>query len=314
MPVIPLSGINLMHGILAENYTGMFAVLFGEIVMLLLALVAIYYAIQEERGKAIAFIAPAVIWVVFFAFIMVYQAVKDLLYGNTIRELGLAETIECDVVMPWLSLMMLPSVAILIVVSVLWFKSERVAGQTKKKMVFATLYVFLLLFFLWKVLFGPLFTPVSTDVAKRIKSPDGTKTALLIRTNARRVHFAVQQEGLINRTLFSCGGFDFDPNVNTDYNERIIWSDDSTFIALLVDDVGWRPYVNHPVMWGYDFKNGKMCFNNNSENHGNNEIINTINSRSKKINCRNNSSGRQNKLTGQVRWDYRITKSAKRSI
>jgi hypothetical protein len=271
-----------MHGILAEDFTGIYAVLFGEIVLLLLALVAVYYAIQEERRKAIAFIAPAIIWVVFWALFMVYGAVKVLLYGSNGEQLGLADFIEFFVVMPWLFSMMLPSLAILIVISVLWFKSERVAGETKKKVVSATIYVFLLLFFLWQVLFGPLFAPMSIDVAKRIKSPDGTKTALLIRTHARRVHFAVQKEGLINRTLFTCGGFDFDPNVNTDYNEKIIWSDDSTFIALLVDDVGERHYVNHPVMWGYDFKNGKMCFNNDTVNYGHNEIINTINSRSKK--------------------------------
>jgi hypothetical protein len=273
-----------MHGILAEDFTGICAVLSGEIVLLLLALVAVYYAIQEERGKAIAFIAPAVIWVVFWTLFMAYGAVKDLLYGDSISQLGLVDFIECYVVMPWLSLMMLPSVAILIFVSVLWFKSERVAGETKKKTVFATIYVFLLFFFLWRILIGPSFLPTSTDVAKRIKSPDGTKTALLIRRHAQRVHFAVQKEGLINRTLFSCGGFDFDPNVNTDYNEKIIWSDDSTFIALLVDDVGGSRYDNkiRAVMWGYDFKNGKMCFNNDSVNYGHNEIINTINSRSKK--------------------------------
>jgi hypothetical protein len=274
-----------MHGILAyENYGGMCLVLSGEIVLLLLALVAVYYAIQEERGKAVTFIAPAVIWVVFWALFTGYEAVKDLLYSANLGQLGLVDFIECYVVMPWLFSMMMPSVAILIFVLVLWFKSERIAGETKKKVVFATIYVSLLFYFLWQVLFRPLFAPTSTDVAKRIKSPDGTKTAILIRKNAQRVSFAVQKEGLINRTLFTCGGFDFDPNVNTDYNERIIWSDDSTFIALLVDDVGGSRYDNkiRAVMWGYDFKNGKMCFNNESVNYGNNEIINTINSRSKK--------------------------------
>jgi hypothetical protein len=35
-------------------------------------------------------------------------------------------------------------------------------------------------------------------------------------------------------------------------------------------------------MWGYDLKDGKTYFNNDSENHGDNKIINIINTRSKK--------------------------------
>ena len=68
------------------------------------------------------------------------------------------------------------------------------------KGIYITTYALLSFFFLWQVLFGPLIyklIPTRTDVAKRIKSPDGTKTALLIRKNTEFLRFAVKiKEGL----------------------------------------------------------------------------------------------------------------------
>jgi hypothetical protein len=124
------------------------------------------------------------------------------------------------------------------------------------KALYITTYALLLFFFLWQILFGPLIyklIPTRTDLAKRIKSPDGTKTALLIRSNAGYLSFAVKiKEGFKTRTLHWKRGFD--PDLKADWNEKIIWSDDSNFIALTVDDVQNN---NEKCMWAYDLKDGK---------------------------------------------------------
>jgi len=150
-------------------------------------------------------------------------------------------------------------------------------GKKTRKVIFTTTYVFLLFFFLWQILFRPLIDefiplgPIRTDVAKRIRSPDGTKTALLIRRNAWHLSFAVKiKEGFKTRTLYWKRSFD--PDLKADWNEKIIWSDDSTFIVLTVDDVQNN---NEECMWSYDFQEGKEYQNKDT-------IISILNSRSKK--------------------------------
>lgn len=144
------------------------------------------------------------------------------------------------------------------------------------KAIFTTTYVLLVLFFLWQTLLGSLINefipmgPIYTDVAKRITSPDGTKTALLIRRNAWDLNFAVKiKEGLKTKTLH--WSRDFEPVRKADFNEKIIWSDDSSFIVLTVDDVR---HNNEKYMWAYDFRDGKEYYDKDT-------IISIMNSRSK---------------------------------
>ena len=129
--------------------------------------------------------------------------------------------------------------------------------------------------------------PIYTDVAKRIESPDGTKTALLIRNNAWDLNFAVKiKEGLKTRTFHWTG--DFVPDIAADWNEKIVWSDDSSFIVLTVDEPSHRGYYidvfgnktghyeqNEKYIWAYDFKNGKEYYDKET-------ILNILSSRSEK--------------------------------
>jgi hypothetical protein len=144
------------------------------------------------------------------------------------------------------------------------------------KGIYITTYVLLSFFFLWQILFRPLIDkfiplgPIYTDVAKRIKSPDGRKTALLIRRNAWHLSFAVKiKEGFKTRTLNWKRGFD--PDLKADWNEKIIWSDDSNFLVLTVDDVQNN---NEKCLWAYDLKDG-------IEYNDKDAIISIMNSRSK---------------------------------
>src|SRR3972149_6807483 len=150
----------------------------------------------------------------------------------------------------------------------------RLVKKTGKVFFIAT-YIFLLPLFLWQVLLRPLIDefiplgPIYTDVSKRIKSPDGTKTAVLIRRNAWDLNFAVKiKEGLKTKTLHWT--HDFVPNLAADWNEQIIWSDDSNLIILkvdeqlhkrpeskgLLDDNPWYYWQPSPekYIWAYDFK------------------------------------------------------------
>jgi hypothetical protein len=149
-------------------------------------------------------------------------------------------------------------------------------GKKISKALFTTTYVLLLFFFLWQILLRPLIDefiplgPIYTDVAKRIKSPDGTKTALLIRRNAWHLGFEVKiKEGLKTKTLH--WSRNFDPDLKADWNEKIVWSDDSSFIILTVDNV---QNDNEKYMWAYDFRDGK-------EYRDKDTIFSIMNSRSK---------------------------------
>jgi hypothetical protein len=137
------------------------------------------------------------------------------------------------------------------------------------KALFITTYLLLLLFFIWQILLRPLY-PVSTDVAQRLKSPDGTKTAILIRRNASHLRLAVKvKEGSKTKTLH--WSRNFEPDLKSDWNEKNIWSDDSSFLALTVDDVQNN---NEKYMWAYDFIDRR-------EYNDKDTIIKIMNSRSK---------------------------------
>jgi len=74
-----------MHNILAyEDYGGMCMFLLVEVLVLCLSLFAIAYAIDEESKKAIIFIAPAVLWEIFFVIQILYFIIRDLTSGSTI--------------------------------------------------------------------------------------------------------------------------------------------------------------------------------------------------------------------------------------
>ena len=139
------------------------------------------------------------------------------------------------------------------------------SGKKIRKVIFWVTYAYLLLFFLWHCIFNPVsgvFIPLTplgyiyTDVAKRIKSPDYSKMAILIRRNAFDLNFEVKiKENLKTRTLHWTR--DFYPELTADFNEKIIWSDDSNLLVLTIEDV----FDDHEkYMWAYDFANNKEYF------------------------------------------------------
>ncbi len=165
------------------------------------------------------------------------------------------------------------------------------SGLYKKirRVIFLTTYIFLLLFFLWRVLFEPVldflpFGPIYTDVAKRIESPDHTKTALLIRRSGWDLNFAVKiKEKRRTKTLHWTG--DFVPDLSADWKEQIIWSDDSSFLVMTVEEPPQRLLDgslrhNKKYMWAYDFKDNKEY--RGYEEYYTDTIIDILNSRSKK--------------------------------
>ncbi len=177
-------------------------------------------------------------------------------------------------------------------------------GKKISKILFTTTYIFLLAFFLWKSLLGPLIDefipmgPIYTDVAKRIESPDGTRTALLIRRNGWDLNFAVKiKENLTTKTLHWTR--DFAPNLEADWNEKLVWSDDSSFLVLTVEEpphkrydtdvfgniLGYYYEQNDKYIWSYDFRDGK-------EYNDMNSIMSILNSRSETVKMLNNKDGK----------------------
>jgi hypothetical protein len=171
-----------------------------------------------------------------------------------------------------------------------------ISGRKIRKAVFVVTYVFLLFYFLWDSFLSSLANeyqpmgPIYTDVAKRILSPVGGKEALLIRRNAFDLNYAVKiKQGIKTRTLFWTR--DFVPDMAVDWNEKIIWSDDSSFIVLTLDKPAYDRYIRYGVtdtqghitrepnikfMCAYDFKDGKK-YNFNEKD----KIISIMNSRCK---------------------------------
>ncbi|MFA5423444.1 MAG: hypothetical protein WC374_06255 [Phycisphaerae bacterium] len=168
------------------------------------------------------------------------------------------------------------------------------SGRKIKKGIFVITYVVFSLYFLWQVVLHPLMDayiplgPIYTDVAKRVESPDGKKTALLIRRNAFDLNYGIKiKEGMKARTLFWTG--DFVPDMGVDWNEKIIWSDDSSFIVMVLDKPAYDRYYkisdtqkgtyreeNIKYMCAYDFKDHRRYDFNEKY-----EIISIMNSRCK---------------------------------
>jgi nitrogen fixation/metabolism regulation signal transduction histidine kinase len=117
-----------MHGILAygsEDYGGMCLFLCIEVVILFLALFAVYYATQEERRRAVTFIAPAVIWEIYLTLYFGYFVVKEFLSGNLFGEKGVISSLASGFMGGFMMYMMLPLIMILIVGLIIWFKSRQ---------------------------------------------------------------------------------------------------------------------------------------------------------------------------------------------
>ena len=93
-----------------------------------------------------------------------------------------------------------------------------------------------------------------SDVAKRIESPDRTKSALLIRRHSWiDLNFYVEiKDGFFSKELHK--STDFSPDLKIDWNEQLMWSYDSSFLIMSVDN----PYDGEEkYMWAYDFKEEK---------------------------------------------------------
>ena len=126
------------------------------------------------------------------------------------------------------------------------------------KVIFWMIYISLI----FKVILVPVINeynplgPIHTDVAKRISSPDYTKTALLIRRNAFDLNYAVRiQEGQMGfdiKTLHWTR--DFLPNIRVNWDEELIWSYDSSILVMSVDN---EFDEEEKYMWAYDFKDNK---------------------------------------------------------
>ena len=162
-----------------------------------------------------------------------------------------------------------------------------------------TTYILLLFFFLWQTVLGRLINefmplgPIYTDVAKRVESPDHTKTALLIRKNGFDLNFAVKiKEGLKIKTLHWTR--DFRPNLSADWHEQLIWSDDSSFLVMTLEEPPHKQLNGNSqvkkYVWAYDFKDNKeykvYCDRNrmeysNIDSGDIDTIIGILNSRSK---------------------------------
>lgn len=80
-------------------------------------------------------------------------------------------------------------------------------------------------------------------IVQRLDSPDGRRSAKLLRTQYLRESFVVQvREGSLWHTAYYSGPITNDYRV--DLGERLAWSPDSKRVSLRV---GGRP------VWGYDF-------------------------------------------------------------
>ena len=109
-----------------------------------------------------------------------------------------------------------------------------------------------ILYLLWNfayVVAGP-FSTHAYDVSRRLTSPDGTKTVLLVRDYAYDLNFKLF---LVDRSFDAAPKSDsylwvsHDYNLETDQNfhEDLEWSKDSSVIAVIIDD----QYV-----FAYDFR------------------------------------------------------------
>ncbi len=80
-------------------------------------------------------------------------------------------------------------------------------------------------------------------IVQRLDSPDGERSARLMRTEYIRHHFKIQiREGFFWQTVFMSDPIDDDYRV--DHRERLNWSSDSTRLFFAIQ--------GEPV-WGYDF-------------------------------------------------------------
>ena len=125
-------------------------------------------------------------------------------------------------------------------------------GVKKLIIVSCILIVFVCLFLLMSRILFHVY--VDADVAKRIQSPDKTKIARLIRHKGFiDLNFLVEiKNGFTFKQLHKSR--DFLPDRCVDWNEQLIWSNDSSFLFMSVDNQfdDLEKYI-----WAYDFKHNK---------------------------------------------------------
>ena len=123
---------------------------------------------------------------------------------------------------------------------------------------------------------------VDVDVAKRIESPDRSKTALLIRRSAFDLNFYIEiKDGFFSKDLHKSK--DFLPDSRVDWNEELIWSYDSSFLVISVDN---KFDEEEKYIWAYDF-------NENKEYTDVAEIMELLNSR---------NEGKENPVEAMYQW------------
>ena len=131
--------------------------------------------------------------------------------------------------------------------------------------------------------FVSIYFQTHIDVAKRIESPDRTKTALLIRRPSWiDLNFLIEiKDGIFSKDLHKSK--DFSPDSRVDWNEELIWSYDSSFLVMSVDN---EFDEEEKYMWAYDFKDNK-------EYTDEAKIMEILNSR---------NEGKENPVEARYQW------------
>lgn len=126
------------------------------------------------------------------------------------------------------------------------------------KFIFLTTYILLVVRYIPLPVLNDYWFQAYTDVAKRMESPDYSKTAVLIRRNAfidLNFIVKVKEEGVFKVLHVSR---DFIPDFSVDFNEKLVWSDDSTMLVMTANDIDGNEYI-----WAYDFADGKEYLDKN---------------------------------------------------
>ena len=129
------------------------------------------------------------------------------------------------------------------------------------KIVYHVVFGFLLVFFLYTVGRSCInnMMPYEEHIVKKLKSPDCSRTALLVNTLGLDRNFIVRVEyDGKSEPLFRSR--DYNPDQCINWHEDIIWSADSSFLVLALDDVSTK---ENTYKWGFDFKNNSTWSDQN---------------------------------------------------
>ena len=123
------------------------------------------------------------------------------------------------------------------------------------KLIYHAVFVLLFIFFVYTVISNAMdgFFPYEEYIAKKLQSPDDSKTAVLTIASGFDLNFIinVEYEGKTEQ-LFRSRDYNSDPGIN--WQENLIWSDDSSLLILTVTD-----YYNEDddYIWAYDFSGNR---------------------------------------------------------